>query len=104
MAHKKGASSSRNGRDSNPQYLGVTGLGGHAAVEEYIRDEKPARALVLKTKPMYVFMNLLFQKTIEKRPTEAAPGGEDFEPRPEPHYHEHDHDHGHEYDHEVQHA
>ncbi|HEX3647227.1 MAG TPA: 50S ribosomal protein L27 [Pseudonocardiaceae bacterium] len=23
MAHKKGASSSRNGRDSNPQYLGV---------------------------------------------------------------------------------
>ena len=23
MAHKKGASSTRNGRDSNPQYLGV---------------------------------------------------------------------------------
>ena len=30
MAHKKGASSSRNGRDSNPQYLGVTKLGGEA--------------------------------------------------------------------------
>jgi large subunit ribosomal protein L27 len=28
MAHKKGASSSRNGRDSNPQYLGVKRFGG----------------------------------------------------------------------------
>jgi large subunit ribosomal protein L27 len=28
MAHKKGASSSRNGRDSNSQYLGVKRYGG----------------------------------------------------------------------------
>ena len=28
MAHKKGASSSSNGRDSNPQYLGVKRFGG----------------------------------------------------------------------------
>jgi large subunit ribosomal protein L27 len=28
MAHKKGASSSRNGRDSNPQFLGVKRFGG----------------------------------------------------------------------------
>lgn len=28
MAHKKGASSTRNGRDSNPQYLGVKRYGG----------------------------------------------------------------------------
>jgi len=28
MAHKKGASSSRNNRDSNPQYLGVKRFGG----------------------------------------------------------------------------
>ncbi|MEA4862323.1 MAG: 50S ribosomal protein L27 [Victivallaceae bacterium] len=28
MAHKKGQSSSRNGRDSNPQYLGVKAFGG----------------------------------------------------------------------------
>ena len=28
MAHKKGQSSSRNGRDSNPQYLGVKKYGG----------------------------------------------------------------------------
>ena len=32
MAHKKGASSSRNGRDSNPQYLGVKRFGGEAVV------------------------------------------------------------------------
>ncbi|MBT1177813.1 50S ribosomal protein L27 [Bifidobacterium callimiconis] len=32
MAHKKGASSSRNGRDSNPQYLGVKKFGGEAVI------------------------------------------------------------------------
>lgn len=58
--------------------------------------EKPARALVLKTKPMFVFMNLLFQKTLEKRATEPAnEHGVGFVPREEPHYHDHDHDHDH---------
>jgi large subunit ribosomal protein L27 len=28
MAHKKGQSSSRNGRDSNPQFLGIKAYGG----------------------------------------------------------------------------
>jgi large subunit ribosomal protein L27 len=32
MAHKKGVGSSRNGRDSNPQYLGVKAFG-----NEYVR-------------------------------------------------------------------
>ncbi|MBF1677235.1 50S ribosomal protein L27 [Scardovia wiggsiae] len=32
MAHKKGASSSRNGRDSGPQYLGVKKFGGETVV------------------------------------------------------------------------
>ena len=32
MAHKKGASSSRNGRDSNTQYIGVKKFGGEAVV------------------------------------------------------------------------
>ena len=32
MAHKKGASSSRNGRDSNPQYLGVKKYGGESVI------------------------------------------------------------------------
>lgn len=30
MAHKKGVGSSRNGRDSNPKYLGVKIFGGQA--------------------------------------------------------------------------
>jgi large subunit ribosomal protein L27 len=30
MAHKKGVGSSRNGRDSNPQFLGVKRFGGEA--------------------------------------------------------------------------
>ncbi len=30
MAHKKGVGSSRNGRDSNPQFLGVKRYGGQA--------------------------------------------------------------------------
>ena len=32
MAHKKGASSSRNGRDSNAQYLGVKKFGGESVI------------------------------------------------------------------------
>ena len=31
MAHKKGGGSTRNGRDSNPQYLGVKLFGGQQA-------------------------------------------------------------------------
>lgn len=42
---------------------------------------KPARALVLKPKPMTMFMNLLFQKQVEARPTEPTPGGVGFVPR-----------------------
>ena len=42
---------------------------------------RPARALVLKTKPMYLFMNMLFQKLVEARPTEPAPGAEGFRAR-----------------------
>jgi len=32
MAHKKGQGSSRNGRDSNPQYLGVKAYGGQEVI------------------------------------------------------------------------
>ncbi len=32
MAHKKGQGSSRNGRDSNPQYLGVKKFGGEKVI------------------------------------------------------------------------
>ena len=42
---------------------------------------KPARALVMKTKPMFIFMNMLFQKMVEPRPSVPAPGGENFRVR-----------------------
>ena len=43
--------------------------------------DKPARALVMKAKPMYMFMNMLFQKVVVPRPKEPAPGAENFQPR-----------------------
>ena len=43
----------------------------------------PARALVMKTKPMFLFLTMLFQQTVEPRPTEPAPGAEGFEAREE---------------------
>jgi gentisate 1,2-dioxygenase len=44
---------------------------------------KPARALVIKTKPMYLFLNMLFQKTVKERPVDVTPGNEGFEAREE---------------------
>lgn len=67
--------------------------------------DRPARALVMKTKPMYLFMNMLFQKMIEKTPSEPTPTQGDFRPREEPlHDHDHDHDHDHEHHHIHEHA
>ena len=44
--------------------------------------DKPARALVMKPKPLLMFMNLLFQQTVIPRPKEAAtPAGEGYVPR-----------------------
>lgn len=42
---------------------------------------KPARALVIKTKPMYLFLNMLFQKTVKERPVDVTPECEGFEAR-----------------------
>lgn len=44
-------------------------------------NSKPARALVIKSKPMYMFMNMLFQQQVEPRSSVAAPGGEGFQVR-----------------------
>ena len=43
----------------------------------------PARALVIKTKPMYLFMNMLFQRTVIKRPKTPSPTQGYFVPRAE---------------------
>jgi hypothetical protein len=37
---------------------------------------RAARALVIKTKPMYMFMNMLFQQQVEPRPSDPAAGPE----------------------------
>jgi uncharacterized cupin superfamily protein len=42
--------------------------------------DRPARVLIIKTKPLYIFMNLVFQGFVEKAPREAMPGWEDFKP------------------------
>jgi quercetin dioxygenase-like cupin family protein len=46
-------------------------------------DTKPARALVIKTKPMFLFMNMLFQKTVEKRSEELPEAAIGFAVREE---------------------
>ena len=40
--------------------------------------DKPARALVIKTKPMYLFLNMLFQKQVKERPVDVSPECEGF--------------------------
>lgn len=42
---------------------------------------KPARAIVIKTKPMYLFLNMLFQKQVKARPVEHSAESEGFEAR-----------------------
>jgi quercetin dioxygenase-like cupin family protein len=42
--------------------------------------DKPARALIIKSKPFYLFMNMLFQDTVEEQPNHPVPGHEDFKP------------------------
>ena len=52
--------------------------------QHFNRDkDKPARALVMKTKPMFLFMNMLFQQGVESRPKEPTPEGVGFKPREE---------------------
>ncbi|MGA2393765.1 MAG: cupin domain-containing protein [Candidatus Lustribacter sp.] len=68
---------------------------------------RPARALVMKTKPMYMFLNMLFQKTIERTPKDPTPGYEDWQPRNDPFFvdaHEFDHDHEHDHNHDHAHT
>jgi quercetin dioxygenase-like cupin family protein len=75
-------------------------------------DYKPARALVIKTKPMYMFMNMLFQKRVTQRPSEPTATQGDFEPREDsdndvgnhPWVHDHDHDHAHHHHHHHDHS
>lgn len=42
--------------------------------------EKPARVLVLKAKPLFLFAHLIYQKVVEYPPSDPLPGHEDFKP------------------------
>ena len=42
--------------------------------------DRPARYVVFKAKPLFLFFNLLFQKNIDYPPEDAQPGWEDFWP------------------------
>ncbi len=42
--------------------------------------ENPAKCLVMKSKPIYLFANLLFQKFVEASPKESVPGYEGWKP------------------------
>ena len=44
-------------------------------------EREPARSLVLKTKPMYLFMNMLFQHTVEREEKNPSPTQGNFVPR-----------------------
>jgi len=46
-------------------------------------EREPARSLVLKTKPMYLFMNMLFQHTVEREEKNPSPTQGNFVPRDE---------------------
>src|SRR5438034_9174028 len=61
--------------------------------------KEPARALVIKTKPMYLFMNMLFQHTVEKRPKTPSATQGNFVPRHDEEDYNHPHDHHHDQDH-----
>lgn len=42
--------------------------------------QKPLRALVIKSKPLYLFMNLIFQASVIPSPKDPVPGFEGWEP------------------------
>jgi gentisate 1,2-dioxygenase len=46
-------------------------------------EREPARSLVLKTKPMFLFINMLFQHTVEKEEKNPSPTQGNFVPRDE---------------------
>ena len=48
-------------------------------------NEKPARFIIIKTKPIYNFANLNFQEFKEKSPELPVPGWENFEPDADDH-------------------
>jgi hypothetical protein len=61
----------------------------------------------MKTKPMYLFMNMLFQRTITQSKKDPSPHGQGYQPRLDAqiadHAEEHEHLHAHEPAHDHSH-
>jgi len=55
---------------------------GNSCVHQHFNDDpnRPARAIAIKSKPLYLFMNMVMQDVVEEQPKEPAPGHDDFEP------------------------
>jgi mannose-6-phosphate isomerase-like protein (cupin superfamily) len=54
----------------------------NACVHQHFNDDADSEGVVLimKAKPLFLFMHMLFQKVVEYPPKEAAPGQEDYTP------------------------
>ncbi len=45
-----------------------------------LNPDKPTRILIIKAKPLFMFFNLFFQKTLEYAPKISSPGWEEWKP------------------------
>ena len=54
----------------------------NSCVHQHFNDDpnRPARALVIKAKPLYLFMNLIMQEVVDEAPKDPVPGHEGFKP------------------------
>ena len=54
----------------------------NSCVHQHFNDDpdRPARAIIIKSKPLYLFMNMLMQEDVEQQPKHSPPGHDDFEP------------------------
>ena len=48
--------------------------------QHFATGDKPAKVLIIKGKPIYLFLNLLFQELVEAASKEPIPGWEDYKP------------------------
>ncbi len=53
----------------------------NSCVHPHFNDDpdRPAGALVIKAKPLYLFMNLVMQEVVEEQPTDPVPGDVHFQ-------------------------
>lgn len=54
----------------------------NSCVHQHFNDdpERPARAIIIKSKPLYLFMNMVMQEVVEDQPRDPVRGHDDFEP------------------------